>query len=86
MSKSKEEIDELVDQALKEDVEISMGSAKPLQDVPKAQLVVNKKLIEEIRSLDQTMTTYARWSRCLTIALVLLSVALLGVGLIDIIA
>ncbi|QLH79804.1 hypothetical protein HZS55_22015 [Halosimplex rubrum] len=76
-------IDELVQRALDEEVEVDAQrntSYKPLVDTPKAQIIVNRRLITEIRELESSLESYKKRSLYMTSATILLSVILVLLG------
>lgn len=80
-----EELDEWVARALNEQIESPplRNQFKPLEDVPKAQLMINRQLILEMRDLEDTLNEYTWWSKVLSFAMIFLSLVLVGLGVLD---
>jgi len=76
-----EKIEERLERAMNEGTGSVPGDS--LEEAPKAQMLLTKRLIGEIEDLRKSLDKYRFWSRRLTITLILLSFSLLIVAILQ---
>jgi hypothetical protein len=80
-------LDEMVQNALDETVKTDRDrnrTYKPLEETPKAQILVNQQLIVEMRNLESSLESYKRQSKWMTRAMIFLSTTLVLLGILQI--
>ena len=80
-------LDEMVQNALDETVKTDRDrnrTYKPLEETPKAQILVNQQLIVEMRNLESSLESYKRQSKWMTSAMIFLSTTLVLLGILQI--